>query len=89
MVAMVTRDSPYMGRGDRRPAIRMERRRPRRQSGRKILPFAVGADTTRPLLNSFYPDSEFRRRAHVNLPLAVFVLLALVCFVMVVWSLRQ
>ena len=78
-----------VGRGRGRPIQRVERSRASRAAGRTLLPLAVGPTSTRLLLSSFYPDEDFRRKSHVNLPLVLFVILALLCLAGVVWSMRQ
>ena len=78
-----------VGRGGGRPLQRVDGRGESRAAGRTVLPLPVGPLATRTLLTSFYPDDDFRRKSYVNLPLVLFALLALLCLVGVVWSLRQ
>jgi len=86
---MVAVNSTPVGRDRGRPVQRVVGRRKDRRTRRNFFPLAMGAASARPLLNSFYPDDDFRRGVQVNLPVVVFALLALFCLVMVMWSLRQ
>ena len=89
MVAMVASNSTPLGRSSRRPVQRVGRRLTHSPDGRKLFQIPVGSATTRTLLNSFYPDEDFRRKSPMNLPLVLFCLLILLCLAGVLWSMRQ
>lgn len=86
---MVATDRTPVGRDRGRPVQRVDRRRTNRRTRREVSYIPVGAAATRPLLTSFYPDTDFRRAPQMNLPLLLFILLALLCLAFVVWSVRQ
>lgn len=88
MVAMVATNRTPLGRHRGRPDQRVDRRREDRQYGRDILSLAMGPATTRALLSSYYPDSDFRRTSRMNLPLVLFALLVLFCLVVLIVSMR-